>query len=186
MNIQHEFLRQTALFNAIGAAFQRASIYSDAVIFGARDAIKNDLEDRLRRLEPQYTRAVTSQRHCRNIDRLAKALSNKHAQALKDGLFRTGVAQKALNIYLKLIWCYGWIPEPPHCPLDSVVLAAAGDTQTKWTKMPDIASYRTAIEGVRCHVREHAPGKSLSQWELEAWVSRRRGRVLKATLRQPE
>ena len=177
MKYQKEFLCQTALFNAIGAAFQRAAIYRDDVDNKAKDKLKRDLEDHLRRLESQYHDTVTSEEHSLNIDLLARDISRRHAQVLKDGRFRVGVAQKALNIYLKLIWCYGWIPEPPHCPLDSIVLMASGDTQTKWTKMCDIEAYRAAIEAIRDHINQEAPGKSLSQWELEVWNNRRKGSV---------
>jgi len=177
MEHQREFLRQTALFNAIGAAFQRAGIYTKAATSEARATLRGDLENRLCSLESQYQQPVTFQEHFQNIDVLAKELSGIHARILKEGRFRIGVAQKALNIYLKLIWCYGWIPEPPHCPLDSVVLAEIGDLETKWTKMRSIGAYRTAIEAILEHIRQQAPGKSLSQWELEIWTSKTKGRA---------
>lgn len=177
MERQKEFLRQTALLNAIGAAFQHAGIYTKTAASEAKDELRADLEDRLSNLEEQYRDTVSSQEHFQNIHCLAEFISSRHARILREGRFRVGVAQKALNIYLKLIWCYGWIFEPPHCPIDSIVLAEIGDTKTKWTKMRDISAYRTAIEAVLEHVRQHVPGKSVSQWELEIWTNRTRRRV---------
>lgn len=171
MEHQKEFLRQTALFNAIGAAFQRAGIYTKDASPEAKAALRADLEKYLCSLERQFQRTVTFQEHFKYIDSLANDLSRTHARFLKERRFRVGVAQKALNIYLKLIWCYGWIPEPPHCPIDSVVLAEIGDTKTKWTKIRSIDAYRAAIEAICVYVRQQADGKSIAQWELEVWTT---------------
>lgn len=54
MTDRKEFLRQTALFNAIGAAFQRALIYVDGCGIDAKEQLKRDLEEHLRRIETQY------------------------------------------------------------------------------------------------------------------------------------
>jgi hypothetical protein len=37
-------------------------------------------------------------------------------------LFRVGTAQKALNLYLKYLWCLGEIKTPPHCPFDRGII----------------------------------------------------------------
>jgi len=172
MSNQHEFLRQTALYNALGAAFQRVQIYTDEVAEAKKEKFKHELADHLRNMEQQYRLPVSSEKHCRNIERLAFELSGSHKKILKGGHFRVGVAQKAINIYLKLIWCYGWIPEPPHCPLDSIVLKEIGDTTTKWTKMNSIEEYKRAIQRVRSHIRQKRIGQSLSEWELDIWNNR--------------
>ncbi|WP_367359828.1 hypothetical protein ACJ77P_11715 [Syntrophus buswellii] len=174
MTDRKEFLRQTALFNAIGAAFQRALIYSDGKDDGLKDQLKRDLEGYLRRIETQYQQNVSSEKHLRTIAGVAKGMSDKHGHILKNGRFRVGIAQKAVNIYLKLLWCYGWIPEPPHCPIDSIVLAEIGDRRTKWTKMDDIEDYRDAIERIQAHIQRTGPKMSLSKWELYVWNNRRK------------
>ena len=174
---REEFLRQTALYNAIGAAFQRALIYGDGIDDGLKDQLKRDLEGHLRRIETQYQRNVSSEKHLQTIAGVAKEMSDKHAHILKNGRFRVGIAQKAVNIYLKLLWCYGWIPEPPHCPIDSIVLAEVGDRRTKWTKMDDIEDYRTAIERVQAYIRQAGSMMSLSKWELCVWNNRRKQSV---------
>lgn len=174
MTHRREFLRQTALFNAIGAAFQRATIYADGAAGSEKDELKRDLEHRLRKIEGQYGGVVSSEKHMETISAIALAMSRRYASILHNARFRVGTAQKAVNIYLKLLWCYGWIPEPPHCPIDSIVLAEIGDMRTKWTRMEGIATYRTVIHAIRKHIDKTASGQSLSEWELDVWNNRRR------------
>jgi hypothetical protein len=169
-----EFLRQTALFNAIGAAFQRAKIYVDGCNNTAKDNLKRDLERFLREIEGNYRRTVSSANHIRTIIDIAKSLSKRHSMILQGGQFRVGIAQKAINIYLKLLWCYRWIPEPPHCPIDSIVLAEIGDRKTRWTQMDDIAVYRTTIDAIRKHIQQKGKTQSLPQWELDVWNKRKK------------
>ena len=76
---RREFLCQTALFNAIGAAFQHAAIYKRVAGANAKDDLKRDLEDKLRKLERRYRNPVSSQQHCANIAKLAREMSCKHA-----------------------------------------------------------------------------------------------------------
>ena len=169
-----EFLRQTALFNAIGAAFQRALIYADGIENDAKEHLKCDLEEHLRRIESQYHKNVSPEKHLQTIEDVAKVMSRKHANILNDRRFRVGITQKAVNIYLKLLWCYGWISEPPHCPIDSIVLAEVGDKKTKWTKIDDIKEYRAAIERIQTHIQQTGAMVSLSKWELYVWNNRRK------------
>jgi hypothetical protein len=174
MTDRKEFLRQTALFNAIGAAFQHALIYVDGSDNDAKEQFKHDLEEHLRRIETQYKGSVSSEKHLQTIADVVKGMSRKHTHILKDGRFRVGIAQKAVNIYLKLLWCYGWIPEPPHCPIDSIVLAEVRDRQTRWTKMDCIEEYRAAIERIQAYIRQTGAMTSLSKWELCVWNNRRK------------
>jgi len=173
MTRNNEFLRQTALFNAIGAAFQRSIIYSDSASTADKDQLKRALERCLRKVERQYASQVSSNKHLQTISGVARSISGHYAAILSNGRFRVGTAQKAVNIYLKLLWCYGWIPEPPHCPVDSIVLAAIGDAKTKWTKIADIAEYSKVIDAIRQHIAETSPETSLSDWELNVWNNRR-------------
>ncbi len=174
MTDREEFLRQTALFNAIGAAFQRALIYVDGIENNAKEQLKRDLEEHLRRIETQYQGSVSPEKHLQTIADVVKGMSRKHAHILKNGRFRVGIAQKAVNIYLKLLWCYGWVPEPPHCPIDSIVLAEVGDRQTKWTKMDDIKEYSASIERIQAYILRAGSKVSLSKWELYVWNNRRK------------
>ena len=65
-------------------------------------------------------------------------LTNSFPDVLYEKKIPIGIAQKAVNLYLKYMWCFGWIPEPPHCRIDRTVLEAVDD-QDDWTKMDENA-----------------------------------------------
>ena len=93
------------------------------------------------------------------------------------GKFRIGTAQKALNLYLKYGWALGIIPEPPHCPIDSNVLAkiekcprSAGCQicpNKTWTTICTTHEYLHFAQKAREAANAH--GQSLARWELEVW-----------------
>lgn len=172
MSNKKVFLRQTAIYNSLGAAFQRAKIYVNDVSEIEKDKLKDDMAKRLEILEQKYILPVSSEEHYANIKQFADELTIKYKRILEKRRFRVGIAQKAINIYLKLIWCYGWIEEPPHCPIDSVVLRAIGDSETKWTKIESIKEYRKVIEKLHSHISREKIHHSMSEWELEEWNRR--------------
>ena len=119
-------------------------------------------------------RVHTGDQHIENIEALTPTLSADWLKPiLKEVRFRVGVAQKAFNLYLKFLWCLEWILEPPHCPVDNVVLSAIGN-KTRWTKMNGIDSYKDIIAQIREHIQNSGTGESLAQWELELWNEYRR------------
>jgi hypothetical protein len=76
----------------------------------------------LSEIAKRYQGMVTEQQHVANIHELKTRISDECKSALKDGIFRFGVAQKALNVYLKYLWCAGAIPIPPHCTFDDRII----------------------------------------------------------------
>jgi hypothetical protein len=104
---------------------------------------------------------------------MATVLSHRYGEALRDGRFRIGPAQKALNLYLKYMWCVGEIPTPPHCPFDSkIIYHLRGCEDVKWTKLVSLDEYMKLVRTAR----QEAKGRSLAEWELkvfneEAWGS---------------
>ena len=82
-------------------------------------------------------------------------------------LLRHDSAQKALNLYLKLLWCLGKVKEPPHCPFDSIVISKLGK-KLNWTELDDIQPYKDLVNSART-----LAGKlSIAKWELEIYNSR--------------
>lgn len=81
--------------------------------------------------------------------------------------FRIGVAQKALNLYLKYLWCLDRIPVPPHCPFDSTVLREL-ELEFSWTRSSKIEDYKSWVE----HAKVAAGTKTLAEWELQLWNRR--------------
>ncbi len=92
--------------------------------------------------------------------------------------YRIGHAQKTLNLVLKYRWCLGLVPEPPHCPIDRIVLSKTTlANKLNWTEMDRIEEYDEAIRAVR--VCAQATGQSIARWEL-ATFERRRDQVTSA------
>ena len=91
-----------------------------------------------------------------------------------------GVAQKLLNLYLKYEWCLGKIDEPPHCPVDSVILQELGMNELKWSQM-DRGQYEDVIEVIK----KKANSVSIAVWELAIWKKDTREDVDKSVAHHP-
>lgn len=132
-----DFLDEEFLASSIRGAFGHAGIYRGKT----PEKRRRELGGELRRLLREYARAygseVPDETHNKNIRELAEKLSREFKDVMKDERFRTGVAQKALNLYLKYLWCMGRIPTPPQCPFDREVLRKA-DVSDLWTNLVDI------------------------------------------------
>ena len=92
---------------------------------------------------------------------------------LRKERFRIGIALKALNLYLKNLWCLGQITTPPHCPLDRLIIDKLGlkwneRSQYDWTKLDDIEKYKELIS--RCdEVARKEKYRNIAEWELKVY-----------------
>ena len=76
---------------------------------------------------------------------------------------RIGSAQKALNLFLKYLWCIGEAPEPPHCPFDFQIISKLPPAvRCNWTELDSIETYRALVAAAKTA----AAGQSLAEWEL--------------------
>ena len=162
--VKEHFLRLVALSNTQGASFQRANVYAVEISIEQRNVFVQAFKNRLVALEKVYEQPVSLEQHLKNIEEFAAGLSNDFPNVLRDKKMRIGVAQKAVNLYLKFIWCYGWIPEPPYCPIDRIVLEQVDDHDA-WTQIDSIQEYSEKIE----KIRDKKGDKSFSEWEYELW-----------------
>jgi len=107
------------------------------------------------------------------MESLTKNPSEKFGAILENGPFCVGRAQKALNVYLKSLWCLGRISDPPpHYPFDRRILVDVLKLKdTKWTAMNDVEEYQRWVSKARAA----ANGLSPAEWELREW-SRADGR----------
>ena len=166
---QWQFMRSQALVLSVMAAFQRPRplpIYSPNANEESRRAVQEAVKRRLRLFEPGYAVIPNEETHIQNIESLANEVSSQHAASLTNGSFRIGTAQKALNLYLKYLWCLGRIPEPPHCPVDAVTLRGINElADIRWTQITTTGQYMRCINALR----RRANGESLARWELRLW-----------------
>ena len=175
--------QQAALDNALAAALQHNRTYS--TLFGtARAGFRSSLKGQLLDRGLLYCSPVSDEAHVANIEGIAEALSEKHHEILEGGRLRIGTAQKALNLYLKFMWCLDpYRPTPPHCPVDGVVLAAAR-IPGAWTRLDLLELYLDWIRQLRTLASEWAtpiwqngsliPGRVTGA--APAWISHISGR----------
>lgn len=172
-NPKKDFLITIALANTVIAAFSRATVYTKDATEEQRSELREALKTELRALGNRYrTSTPSDDEHMDNLRHLADQISRSFGDVLAGRRLRLGVAQKALNLYLKFLWCMGEITEPPHCPFDRTVLEAAppldrARPHQPWTRMDEEDEYRRWLAAARA-----AAGKEpLPEWELGVWAA---------------
>ena len=184
-NAQSKFLKSVnveneidALGNCVRAAFGRNRIYKKDINQYRRENLRCDLKSELLLIAEPYRETIISEaKHEENIQELSNRLTKKHSAILKEDCFKIGTSQKALNLFLKFLWCLGKLPgglEPVHCPLDGVILKKASIYKA-WTKLNEIEVYRKWITKIRSKISPN----SLSSWELAEWNKFAKNRMIK-------
>ncbi len=160
---QRRYLRGQFYGLTLGATVQRARVYKAGTTVADRTVFQVSLQHSLEKLARSYKVRQTEAAHVANIGRLAGTLSTKCSKCLRGGRFRIGPAQKALNLYLKYLWCAGEIPSPPHCPFDYLVIQQLElRNKLNWTNLDDLQAYRHLVAVAR-RVAQKVP---LAEWEL--------------------
>jgi hypothetical protein len=156
---------EEALRWSINAALQRNRVYKSDDDCACRTAFRNEWARMLSEEAKAYRKPaqpISDKQHCAAIIRMSDELSSTFSDCLSEGRLRFGTVQKAFNLYLKYLWALNEIEMPPHCPVDSVVLARIGIT-SPWTKCDSCEEYMDWINEIRRHL-------SLAEWENEVWL----------------
>jgi hypothetical protein len=163
MQLHLDFLTREFFSMSLQAATQHIKIYAPEAKEADRKEVRSHLRALLEKLEIEYVTEVSEDAHVKNIERIVWSVSRRHSGLLADGRFPVASAQKALNLYLKYLWCVGRIMRPQHCPIDAFVLRAANLKSARpWTKMATIEEYKATIE----QLKARTDGLSLAEWEL--------------------
>lgn len=150
----------------LAATAQRSNLYAKGLSETERRPFQKSLRVALEGTAQAYRSGISEDEHVRNISALASGLSSRHASLLRDGRMRFGHAQKALNLYLKYLWCFAFVPMPPHCPLDSIILKRIpGFTGERWTHLDNPTRYLQIILAAK----KVANGLPLAVWELHEY-----------------
>jgi hypothetical protein len=174
----HFVEREVLVMSMSGALRTRqgCSVYACGEL--KRADLRRSLAAQLRGIAAEYTRAVEPEQHKQNIQRIAESLTFqfKDKATLRDNGFRIGIAQKALNLYLKYLWCLDRIVMPPHCPLDSRIITDLPLTlqerqDLQWTRLDSIDGYQRLVDAGIQRMSEKGYS-SLSEWELHEFNSR--------------
>ena len=166
---REEFIRQEVLMLVTLGTLGRNPTYNERATDVQKAKFRDELKEQLATLGKKYEhRNVNKEEHVENIRSLADAMSNRHGSILKGKRFRIGSSQKALNLYLKYLWCLGKIDMPPHCPIDGVILKYL-KCDDKWTELDCIKKYRHIIKKAKEKARAHP----LAFWELTTFNQQR-------------
>lgn len=171
-----EFVINELLILAWAASVQRAKLYR-----GKTDSAQSSItvikfrEDIIRflteKIIPQYIEGCKEEQHYKNIEALIAHATKVDPGILGEAGYRYGVAQKLLNLALKYYWCLGLVSEPPHCPIDRIIISKTRHSgKINWTQMLRRSEYEEVIKEVKALARRK--GLSIAQWEL-AHYSRR-------------
>jgi hypothetical protein len=186
-----KFLEQLVFASASGneALVGRAAgdVYKTDVP-SERAAVHYELERALLDISALYPRntvdrTVEENAHVGNIIDLAGRVSQEVGRFLAgDNGLTVGRAQKALNLYLKYLWCAGRKLEPPHCPFDGKVVKKLNKLKKlppgfeSWTAIADKDKYCELVKEARDRMimltdDQDIKPESLAVWELREWNS---------------
>ncbi len=158
------FVRSCILGMAIGSALQRNPTYLKTATDKKKNEMKKAIRCKLISLAEQYKETVGEEKHKDNIVELSEAITQEFSGCLIKGCFRIGTSQKALNVYLKHLWSVGKIQEPPHFPIDRLILTKISNCRNiAWTQIDSMCVYSDIIEKARIEAKD----RTLSVWELE-------------------
>ena len=165
------FLERELFALTLAATAQRSDLYASDLSDAARRPFQRSLRHSLEQLSIAYSGVVNDANHLDNIENLALSLSRGHGNVLAPGGMRFGHAQKALNLYLKYLWCLEKVHEPPHFPVDSIILKKIpGFSNYRWTRMGSRDDYSRIIRAA--HKVAKVQKLSLACWELKEYKRR--------------
>lgn len=174
-SFQLTYLVGELLMLAWAASVQRAKPYSSTTTAKNRPSTSRFRQELVAfaasDLLPHYFTGCTEEKHVEHLLRLSEYGTRIGGALFGDTGYRLGIAQKFFNLFLKSLWSLGLIPEPPHCPVDRIIIArACGGTNIKWTEMTTVDEYERAISALQTEAASHQ--LSLAEWELRHYDRR--------------
>jgi len=172
MNQMTDFIIRELWILAWAASVQRAKLYKKGNENPKTNAFRKKIIDYLSSdIIPEYKNDLTENKHYSNIDKLIKFANNNNFGVLSDAGYKYGVAQKLLNLVLKYHWCLGLIKEPPHCPVDRVVIDSTKyKGKINWTQITQKSEYQKIIEEIKRLAQNI--NLSIPLWELSIYNRR--------------
>jgi len=162
-----EFLRIEYFTIAWNSSVQRNNTnlrsLSDEQISQLKSGVYNMLFNQL--LEA-YENEVIENQHIKNIIRIKQKVIQYSRLFNIEIYYKISSAQKLLNVLLKFLWVSDYINEPPHCPIDRIIINnLPRNERVNWTNINDVRIYKTIINRLR-NLTNH---ESLAQWELRIY-----------------
>ena len=175
-----QFIESELIADSIHAAFQRGNIYKASVNDSERAKLRDRLGELLSGFREEYKEGVVAEDHIGNIAKISRALTHEFRPILCNDKFRVGTSQKALNLYLKYMWCLDKVTIPPHCPFDGIIIKMLDllpeYKAIQWTKMDSLDEYRALVAAAESRMREKSH-PTLAEWELAVYERKSAGRA---------
>ncbi|MFH1171253.1 MAG: hypothetical protein V1778_01805 [bacterium] len=167
-NPKWEFINNEIITWSIQGSFSRGKpIYIRHFTEQIKNNFKYKARQVLRNFSLKYQNQVNSKKHTVNITELKELLSQGSGKILVNGVIGFGRTQKLLNLYLKYLWVLGQIPEPPHCPFDSIVIHEL-ESNKVWTDPQfNEKDYWELVE--KAGIKAKEKNLSIASWELGFW-----------------
>jgi len=174
INMEKEFLLYEYWILSVQGAFQRSNAYKKEATEKDRIEFRRELKTFVdNELVSQYQYPVSEKQHEENIQNLRTYSKEKYEHLFEKGSLNIGVSQKLLNLYLKYHWCNGWIPTPPHFPIDRIIQQKIKVKPLKpWTQFETIEEYRTVIQFAKEYLEKETTYTSLAEMELHLFSRR--------------
>jgi len=175
MDRKTEYLTRELWILAWNASVQHAALYKNGAWQSQRneiDVFRSKIISHVKtKILPQYSTMVGEQQHCENIKDLIDYANKIDAGLLGENGYKYGIAQKVLNLSLKYYWCLELIQEPPHCPVDKIVIdKTIYRGKVNWTQMLTEEEYLKVISAIRAIAERER--SSIAQWELNNYERR--------------
>ncbi len=166
-----EFIRSQLFALTLSATAQRSNLYQRDLPEDVRRVFQRSLRRSLERIAHNYDATTSDEDHCKNIASIAHHMSELHGEILCHGGMRIGHAQKCLNLYLKYLWVFDLGPEPPHFPVDAIILQfIPAFRNVRWTQMNSLNQYVSIVSAAKLEADK--ANLSLPQWELHCYNRR--------------
>ena len=161
---QQGFLKDEIWLLTFNGAFQRNKVYIKNTIEKQRKSFREGLRGYIEDvIHPAYQKKVNDQNHGAYIISIID-YTRSFSHLLNNGELNVGAVQKLLNLSLKYYWCLGWLPEPPHFPVDSrIQKCIPAKSRKNWTAINSLEEYRTIIDCARGLLIK---SESIATWEL--------------------
>ena len=174
MSENDDFIAGELWTMAWAASVQHAKVYKPGMKSDSREvkAFRRDVATYVAtRLLPMYRTRCEEEQHYKNIEDLITHASKVGGAVLPPHAYKFGVAQKLLNLCLKYHWCLNWIEEPPHCPVDRIVIDKTSFRgKLNWTDIRSREKYAAVIAEIAKLAR--AENLSIAAWELRHYRRR--------------
>ena len=173
MDQKSEFIVSELWILAWRASVQRANLYKKDIDKSITDKFRKKIINYLSSdIMREYKDGVTEDRHYINIEKLIKFGNENNHGILSLAGYKYGVAQKLLNLVLKYHWCLSLIKEPPHCPVDRLVIDKTKfKGKINWTHITQRSEYQKVIEEIKCIAQKG--NLSIPFWELKEFSRRK-------------